>query len=127
MSEIDLPECIKGKEIVLKLLNTQPKITPADEDACRQRRRIAAALETDESRIKRFVRFSLSNLKIFYSNEELEERTAEVFQQTAARALEKSFDFDENRSAFNWINGFAANLIKQMQSRLLNERTKFED
>ena len=111
----------------MKLLNTQPKITPADEDARRQRRRIAAALETDESRIKRFVRFSLSNLKIFYSNEELEERTAEVFQQTAARALEKSFDFDENRSAFNWINGFAANLIKQMQSRLLNERTKFED
>ena len=127
MSEIDLPECIKGKEIVLKSLNTQQKVSPADQDVSRQRQSIVAALETDESRIKRFIRISLSNLKIFHSNEELEERTEEVFQQTAARALEKSFDFDENRSAFNWINGFAANLIKQMQSRLLNERTKFED
>lgn len=111
----------------MKLLNTRQKVSPADEDVRRQRQRIIAALETDESRIKRFIRISLSNLKILHSNEELEERTEEVFQQTAARALEKSICFDESRSAFSWLNGFAANAVKQTQSGVLKERKKFED
>lgn len=111
----------------MKLLNTQQKVSPADQDVSRQRQSIVAALETDESRIKRFIRISLSSLKIFHSNEELEERTEEVFQQTAARALEKSICFDESRSAFSWLNGFAANAVKQTQSGVLKERKKFED
>lgn len=111
--------------MILKLPNTQLKILPAREDY-HQRQIVAAALKTEQARIKRFIGISLVNLKTFDSLQ-IEEQTEEIFQQTASWALEKSFDFDENRSAFSWINGFAANLIKQMQSRVLNERTKFED
>ncbi|MCY7374865.1 MAG: sigma-70 family RNA polymerase sigma factor [Pyrinomonadaceae bacterium] len=66
-------------------------------------------------------------MNIIGSSEELAERTAEIFQQTAARALVKAAEFDANRSAFSWLNGFAANAVKQLRSRLLNRREKFED
>lgn len=100
---------------------------PDDEETRRKQQIIAETLELDELRIKRFVRISLLNLKIFGSREELEERTEEVFQQMAAQALEKAAHYDANRSAFSWLNGFAVNAVKQMQSRVLNQRGKFED
>jgi RNA polymerase sigma factor (sigma-70 family) len=111
----------------LKFLNTQPKTLPNDEETRRKRRLLAETLEADESRIKRFIRISLIHLGIFHSDEEIKERTAEVFQQTASRALEKVENFDTNRSANSWLNGFAANIIKQTQSRVLNRRAKYED
>lgn len=36
-------------------------------------------------------------------------------------------NFDADRSAFSWLNGFAANAVKQLQSRVFNRREKFED
>jgi len=111
----------------LKLLNTQPKILSDDAETHRKRRRLAETLQIDESRIKRFIRVALINLKIFHSHKEIEERAEEVFQQTAARALEKAEGFDVNRSAYSWLNGFAANIIKQTQSRVLKRRAKYED
>lgn len=111
----------------MKLLNTQPKTLPDDEGTRRKRMLLAEALEADESRVKRFIRISMASLKIFHSSEEIKERAEEVFQQTASRALEKAESFDANRSAYSWLNGFAANIIKQTQSRVLNQRAKYED
>ncbi len=111
----------------MKLPNTQPRTLPDDAETRRKQLLLAETLQIDESRIKRFIRVSLINLKIFHSLDEIKERTEEVFQQTAARALEKAESFDANRSAYSWLNGFAANIIKQMQSRVLNRRTKYED
>lgn len=111
----------------MKLLNTQPKtLSDSEENLCK-RTILAEILEIEESRIKRFIRVSLRNLKIFHSPEEIEERTDEVFQLTAIRALEKAENFDANRSAYSYLNGFAANLIKQTQDRVLKRRTKYED
>lgn len=110
----------------MKSLNTQPK-TLLDDEETRHKRRLAEILQIDESRIKRFICVSLIKLKIFHSREEIEERAEEVFQQMAARALEKAESFDVNRSAYSWLNGFAANTVKQTQSRVLKRRAKFED
>ncbi|CAN5141156.1 hypothetical protein BH20ACI1_BH20ACI1_12430 [soil metagenome] len=111
----------------MKLLNTQPITLPDDEESSRRRTILSETLETEEPRIKRFIRVSLFKLKIFYSPEEIEERTDEIYQLTAQRALEKAEDFDETRSAYSYLNGFAANLIKQTQDRVLKRRTKFDD
>ncbi len=111
----------------MKSLNTQPKTLLDDEETRHKRRLLAETLQIDESRIKRFICVSLIKLKIFHSREEIKERAEEVFQQTAARALEKAESFDVNRSAYSWLNGFAANAVKQTQSRVLKRRAKFED
>ncbi len=116
----------KGKGDNLKLPNAQLKTLPSDANDQRQQQIIASALNAEQSRIKRFIRISLIELKAFYSPQ-IEEQTEEIFQQTAAKALEKSFDYDENRSAFSWLNGFAANLIKQTRDRTFKERKKIED
>jgi len=108
----------------LKLLNTQPKILPDDAETRRKRLLLAETLQINEIRIKRFIRVFLSKLKIFHSHEEIEERAEEVFQQTTVRALEKAEGFDANRSAYSWLNGIAANIIKQTQNRVLKRRAK---
>ncbi len=95
----------------MKSLNTQPKTLLDDEETRHKRRLLAETLQIDESRIKRFICVSLIKLKIFHSREEIKERAEEVFQQTAARALEKAESFDVNRSAYSWLNGFAANAV----------------
>lgn len=111
----------------MKVLNTYPQNSFEDEINSHKRQIIAETLEVDESRIKRFIRIFLSKFQIFHSIEELEERTAEIFQQTAMQSLEKSIEFDRERSAFSWINGFALNVMKQTRSRVLNHRKIFED
>lgn len=111
----------------MKLLNTQLKILSDNEETPSKRAILAETLEAEQSRIKRFIRVSLVNLKIFNSTEEIEERTNEVFQLTAMRALEKADNFDAHRSAYSWLNGFAANAVKQTQDHIWKRRTKFED
>ncbi len=107
--------------------NTLPKILSDRKETHANREIISQALEIHETKIKRFIRVSLVKMEIFHSTEELEERTAEIFQQTAIQALRKAENFETNRSGYSWLNGFAANLIKQTQSRVLNRREKFED
>ena len=111
----------------MKLSNPQPKILPDNEEVSRKRQIITETLEFDEQRIRRFIRISLASMKIFGLREELEEHAEEVFQQTAVSALEKAEVYDSNRSTFSWLNGFAANAVKQMRSRVLRQREKFED
>lgn len=107
--------------------NTLPKILSDRKEAYTNREIILQALEIHETKIKGFIRVSLAKMKIFHSTEELEERTAEVFQQTAVQTWEKAENFDANRSAYSWLNGFAAKLLMQMRSRVLNRRKNFED
>ena len=110
----------------METLNSQ-KISDNEEEIHRKRQIIAEALATNEFKHKRFIYISLLNLRIFGSQAELEERTEEIFQQTAKVALQKAKNFDANRSAYSWLNGFAANEIKQMQRCVLGKREKFED
>lgn len=111
----------------MKLPNIQPAISFDDTKISCNREIISQVLEIRETQIKRFVRVSLAKTGIFYSTEEIEERTEEIFQQTAIQAWEKAESFDANRSAHSWLNGFAVNLIKQIQTRVLKRREKFED
>ena len=111
----------------MKALNIHRKKSFDEAENLHKRQIIAEALELNESRIKRFIRILLSKSQIFHSNEEFEESADEIFQQTATQSLEKSIEFDENRAAFSWINGFATNIFKQTRSRELNRREKFED
>ena len=111
----------------MRLLKIQPKALSNNEATRRKQWLLGETLEMDEIRIKRFIRISLTSLKTFHSREEIEERTTEIFQQMALRALETAEIYDANRSAYSWLNGFAVNLIKQTQSRVLSRREKFED
>lgn len=111
----------------MKLPNTRPKVLFDEQYPHSNREIISQALEFHETKNKRFISVCLAKMKIFHSPEEIKERTDEIFQQVAMQALEKSAHFDPNRSAYSWLNGFAANFIKQTQNRVLNRREKFED
>ncbi|CAN5777082.1 hypothetical protein BH20ACI4_BH20ACI4_04500 [soil metagenome] len=111
----------------MSLPNTTSQISPDSEQNNHKKQIIADTLESEIDRIKRYIRISLKHLNIFDSLDELNHRTEDVFQQTAFRALKKSGDFIDGRSPFSWINGFAANVVKQEQNRFFRDRETFDD